>query len=190
MTHFWESKSLAQMSKEEWESLCDGCARCCMIKLQDEDTDEVHYTSIVCDLLDQHSCQCTAYPQRHALVEDCVVLTYERVGEFHWLPKSCAYRTLAEGRPLAWWHPLVSGTREYHSLRGATKLRGVLPPTFDKRSSLVTNGTPPRARRSARHSLRPKHVAEDRPCTDNCVDPTNHKRSTCSALRRCLRPAV
>ena len=112
MTHFWESKSLAQMSKEEWESLCDGCARCCMIKLQDEDTDEVHYTSIVCDLLDQHSCQCTAYPQRHALVEDCVVLTYERVGEFHWLPKSCAYRTLAEGRPLAWWHPLVSGTRD------------------------------------------------------------------------------
>lgn len=112
MTAFWESKSLAQMSKEEWESLCDGCARCCMIKLQDEDTDEVHYTSIVCDLLDQHNCQCTAYPKRHSLVEDCVVLTYERVEEFHWLPKSCAYRTLAEGRPLAWWHPLVSGSRE------------------------------------------------------------------------------
>ena len=112
MTAFWESKSLAQMSKEEWESLCDGCARCCMIKLQDEDTDEVHYTSIVCDLLDQHSCQCTAYAKRHALVKDCVVLTNERVEEFHWLPKSCAYRTLAEGRPLAWWHPLVSGSRE------------------------------------------------------------------------------
>ncbi len=112
MTEFWKNKSLAEMSKDEWESLCDGCARCCMIKLQDEDTDEVHYTSIVCDLLDQHDCQCTAYPQRHALVKDCVVLTHERVGEFHWLPKSCAYRTLAEGRPLAWWHPLVSGTRD------------------------------------------------------------------------------
>ena len=112
MTAFWESKSLAQMSEEEWESLCDGCARCCMIKLQDEDTDEVHYTSIVCDLLDQHSCQCTAYAKRHALVKDCVVLTNERVEEFDWLPKSCAYRTLAEGRPLAWWHPLVSGSRE------------------------------------------------------------------------------
>ena len=112
MAAFWESKSLTEMSKDEWESLCDGCARCCMIKLQDEDTDEVHYTSIVCDLLDQHDCQCTAYPQRHALVKDCVVLTHERVGEFHWLPKSCAYRTLAEGRPLAWWHPLVSGTRD------------------------------------------------------------------------------
>ena len=112
MTEFWKNKSLAEMSKDEWESLCDGCARCCMIKLQDEDTDEVHYTSIVCDLLDQHDCQYTAYPQRHALVKDCVVLTHERVGEFHWLPKSCAYRTLAEGRPLAWWHPLVSGTRD------------------------------------------------------------------------------
>ena len=112
MTAFWESKSLTEMSKDEWESLCDGCARCCMIKLQDEDTDEVHYTSIVCDRLDEQECQCTADPQRHALVEDCVVLTYERVGEFHWLPKSCAYRTLAEGRPLAWWHPLVSGTRD------------------------------------------------------------------------------
>ena len=112
MTKFWETKSLAQMSQREWESLCDGCARCCMIKLQDEDTDEVHYTSIVCNLLDQDGCQCTAYGQRHARVENCVVLTIDRISDFHWLPKSCAYRTLAEGRPLEWWHPLVSGSAQ------------------------------------------------------------------------------
>jgi uncharacterized cysteine cluster protein YcgN (CxxCxxCC family) len=112
MTKFWETKSLAQMSQREWESLCDGCARCCMIKLQDEDTDEVHYTSIVCNLLDHDSCQCTAYSQRHARVKNCVVLTIDRISDFHWLPKSCAYRTLAEGRPLEWWHPLVSGSAQ------------------------------------------------------------------------------
>ena len=112
MRPFWEEKTLAQMSDAEWESLCDGCARCCMVKLQDEDTEEVFYTSIVCDLLDQDACRCTAYPRRHELVPDCVVLTHQEVDEFHWLPKTCAYRTLAEGRPLAWWHPLVSGSSE------------------------------------------------------------------------------
>ena len=83
-----------------------------MVKLQDEDTDEVVYTSIVCDLLDQQACRCTRYPERHALVTDCVELSVAKVSEFHWLPKSCAYRTIAEGRDLEWWHPLVSGDRE------------------------------------------------------------------------------
>ena len=109
MSEFWKHKSLTELSDSEWESLCDGCARCCMVKLQDEDTDEVVYTSIVCDLLDQQQCRCTRYPQRHQLVADCVELSVARVSEFHWLPKSCAYRTIAEGRDLAWWHPLVSG---------------------------------------------------------------------------------
>jgi uncharacterized protein len=109
---FWRNRSLADMTEQQWESLCDGCARCCMIKLQDEDTDEVFYTALVCDLLDEDTCRCTRYPQRHQLVPDCVVLTPERASEFHWLPKSCAYRTLAEGRELAWWHPLVSGRAE------------------------------------------------------------------------------
>ena len=112
MSAFWETKTLEEMSDEEWESLCDGCARCCMIKLQDDETEEVHYTALVCDLLDQDACQCTAYPKRHELVANCVVLTPERASEFHWLPTSCAYRTLAEGRPLAWWHPLVSGSAQ------------------------------------------------------------------------------
>ena len=112
MSEFWREKSLAELSDAEWESLCDGCARCCMVKLQDEDTDEVVYTSIVCNLLDQERCRCTRYPQRHELVADCVELSVSRVSEFHWLPKSCAYRTIAEGRDLAWWHPLVSGDPE------------------------------------------------------------------------------
>ena len=112
MSQFWQVKALAELSEVEWESLCDGCARCCMVKLQDEDTDEVVYTSIVCDLLDQQTCRCTRYPERHTLVRDCVELSVEKVSEFHWLPKSCAYRTSAEGRDLEWWHPLVSGDPE------------------------------------------------------------------------------
>ena len=110
MSEFWKDKSLAELSDAEWESLCDGCARCCMVKLQDEDTDEVVYTSIVCDLLDQERCRCTRYPERHELVADCVELSAAKVAEFHWLPKSCAYRTVAEGRdclvaPLSKWDP-------------------------------------------------------------------------------------
>ena len=108
MKPFWEEKSLADMSDREWESLCDGCARCCMIKLQDESTQQVHYTAAVCKLLDQQSCRCTRYEQRHSLVADCVVLTPDRASQFHWLPTTCAYRRLAEGRPLPEWHPLVA----------------------------------------------------------------------------------
>ncbi|MEM7078909.1 MAG: YcgN family cysteine cluster protein [Pseudomonadota bacterium] len=106
---FWRHKCLEEMNDAEWEALCDGCARCCLIKLQDVDTDEVHYTAMVCSLLDQDACRCTRYPQRHELVPDCVTLDAERAASFAWLPLSCAYRTLAEGRPLAAWHPLVSG---------------------------------------------------------------------------------
>ena len=111
-TKFWEQKSLAELDEEEWEALCDGCGRCCMIKLQDEETDAVHYTALVCDLLDQNDIRCTRYPERHALVPDCVILDAQRAAEFTWLPTSCAYRRLAEGRALDWWHPLVSGRQE------------------------------------------------------------------------------
>jgi hypothetical protein len=110
MKPFWQEKTFVEMDQGEWESLCDGCARCCMIKLQDDETEEVFYTSIVCDLLDQDVCQCTRYPERHALVENCVQLSPAKVAEFSWLPTTCAYRTLAEGRDLQWWHPLVSGS--------------------------------------------------------------------------------
>ena len=109
---FWESKSLAEMDDAEWESLCDGCARCCMLKLEDEDSGQIAYTSIVCRYLDQDSCTCTHYPERHELVPDCVELDAAAALKFTWLPLTCAYRRLAEGQPLQWWHPLISGSSE------------------------------------------------------------------------------
>jgi uncharacterized cysteine cluster protein YcgN (CxxCxxCC family) len=106
---FWKTKSLDDMSIDEWESLCDGCGRCCLHKLEDIDTGQVDYTNIACRLLDLGTCRCSEYPTRHALVSDCLELTPEAVRENAWLPSSCAYRMISEGRDLAWWHPLVSG---------------------------------------------------------------------------------
>ena len=112
MENFWKEKSLGEMTTEEWESLCDGCGRCCMIKLEDEETNEVHYTNLVCELLDVQSCRCTNYSLRHELVEDCIRFSEGDLKDLNWLPRSCAYRTIYEGRELAWWHPLVSGSKE------------------------------------------------------------------------------
>lgn len=109
---FWQRLSLAQMNSEQWESLCDGCARCCLIKLEDEDSGEVVYTRVVCQLLDEDQCRCSRYPERHELVPDCVQLGPDQAAEFHWLPTTCAYRILAEGGDLPDWHPLVSGDPE------------------------------------------------------------------------------
>lgn len=106
---FWETKPLAEMSAAEWESLCDGCGKCCMSKLIDEDTDEILYTTVACRLFDAASCRCTDYENRQEKVADCVRLTPDNVGEIAWLPGTCAYRLVAEGRPLYDWHPLISG---------------------------------------------------------------------------------
>lgn len=108
---FWEEKSLAEMSREEWESLCDGCARCCLIKLEDEDTSELFYTSVVCRYLDREQCSCNIYSERTTLVPDCLELDTSIIQHLNWMPNSCAYRLLGEGKPLPEWHPLVSGTK-------------------------------------------------------------------------------
>ena len=107
---FWETKTLAEMTAGEWESLCDRCGRCCLHKLEDEDTDAVYYTSVACKLLDTTSCQCQDYPNRKDIVPECTVLTLKDVELFHWLPETCAYRLVSERKPLFDWHPLVSGS--------------------------------------------------------------------------------
>jgi uncharacterized protein len=109
---YWQEKSLDEMSRREWEGLCDGCARCCLVKLEDEDTQEIHYTDVGCTLLDGATCQCRDYTNRQKKVADCVRLTPETVRDLNWLPSTCAYRLLSEGKDLPDWHPLVSGDPE------------------------------------------------------------------------------
>jgi len=109
---FWKTKTLEEMDAGEWESLCDGCGKCCMAKLEDEDTGEIHWTSVACRLFDAGACRCADYANRLKKVPDCVKLTPANVRTLSWLPSSCGYRRVAEGRGLAWWHPLVSGRAE------------------------------------------------------------------------------
>ena len=108
---FWQAKRLDQMTEAEWESLCDGCGRCCLHKLRDEDTGALSYTNVACRLLDTKSCQCSNYAHRRDFVPDCMSLTAQMIAELDWLPPSCAYRRLAEGRGLALWHPLITGDK-------------------------------------------------------------------------------
>lgn len=109
MSHFWQTTRLIDMDAAQWESLCDGCGKCCLHKLEDEDSGEVFVCNVACRLLDVETCQCRDYANRKQLVPDCTVLTLQRIEEFHWLPETCAYRLLAEGKPLFEWHPLISG---------------------------------------------------------------------------------
>ncbi len=109
---FWQTKTLAQMTHAEWESLCDGCGKCCLHKLQDEDTDEIVFTRVACRLLDRATARCGDYARRRIHVPDCVRLTAKSAATFGWLPRTCAYRLLAEGKPLPDWHHLVCGDPE------------------------------------------------------------------------------
>ena len=106
---FWRRKRLSEMSEAEWESLCDGCGRCCLNKLIEEGTDRTFYTDVACRLLDGESCRCKDYKNRAAKVDDCVTLTTRNINRINWLPPTCAYKLVAAGKDLYWWHPLVSG---------------------------------------------------------------------------------
>lgn len=106
---FWQRKSLAEMSRREWEMLCDGCGKCCLHKLEDEDSGEVYYTDVACKLLGPDNCQCSDYPHRQQRVPECLVLTPQELDKVDWLPVTCAYRLLAAGQSLPDWHPLVTG---------------------------------------------------------------------------------
>lgn len=106
---FWKTTALADMSREQWESLCDGCGLCCLQKLEDEQTGRIYYTNVACRLLDLETCRCSDYTHRHLYVPDCIELTPETIGDYNWLPETCAYRLLAEGKDLPEWHHLVCG---------------------------------------------------------------------------------
>lgn len=123
---FWETVPLAEMTREEWEALCDGCGKCCLNKLEYEDTGEIEFTRVACRLLDGHTCRCTRYETRLQHVPECVVITPDRLADIvHWLPRTCAYRRLHQGKTLPRWHPLITGQadsvhRAGKSVRGWT----------------------------------------------------------------------
>ncbi len=147
---FWKTKRLDEMSEAEWESLCDGCGRCCLHKLRYEQTEALAFTNVACRLLDLGTCRCGDYPNRRERVPDCVQLTPEALREIDWLPPSCAYRRIAEGKDLLWWHPLVSGDPEtVHAAGISVRGRAV----SEKRAGPLEHhvvdwpGNAPRARR-------------------------------------------
>ena len=109
---FWKTTPLDKMTPTQWESLCDGCAKCCLHKLQDEETDIVYYTNVACQLLDVQTCRCTDYANRLSRVPECLVIDHCSIEDYYYLPSTCAYRLLAEGKDLHDWHPLQSGSQQ------------------------------------------------------------------------------
>ncbi|MCC5975195.1 MAG: YcgN family cysteine cluster protein [Rubellimicrobium sp.] len=128
---FWERFPLEKLTRPEWEALCDGCGKCCLNKLEDEETGEVALTRVACRLLDNDTCRCAQYPIRHQFVPECIVLTPATLAKnLYWLPQTCAYRLRHEGRPLYDWHPLVSGDPESVHQAGVS-VRGMTLPEFE-----------------------------------------------------------
>lgn len=116
--HFWENKPLSELTTEEWESICMNCGKCCLLKLQDEETEEIYYTDLACKYFDSDTCHCTQYANRCKLVPACLKLTPQNVDQIPWMPKTCAYRFLFENRSLPAWHPLLTGTiDESHTVK-------------------------------------------------------------------------
>lgn len=108
---FWKTTPLSRMTQKQWESLCDGCGKCCLVKLRDADTDKVLFTNLACKQLDLRNCQCKDYKNRKSIVHDCVQLSPRNIGRIDWLPETCAYKLIYHGKDLPWWHPLISGDR-------------------------------------------------------------------------------
>lgn len=117
---FWRKKLLNEMSKAEWESLCDGCAKCCLEKLEDSETRKISYTNVACKLLDCDTCRCKNYSKRQRIVPDCVLLTPKNIAHLSWMPKTCAYRLVYEGKDLPSWHPLKTGDLDSVHKAGAS----------------------------------------------------------------------
>jgi uncharacterized cysteine cluster protein YcgN (CxxCxxCC family) len=128
---FWETVPLAKMTRAEWEALCDGCGKCCMNKLEDEDTGEVVLTNVACRLFDDATCQCSQYAIRHQFVPECIVLKPQTMDKnLYWMPETCAYKLLWQGKPLYAWHPLLSGTPD--SVHAANvSMQGRTVPEFE-----------------------------------------------------------
>jgi uncharacterized cysteine cluster protein YcgN (CxxCxxCC family) len=126
---FWKSRSLGELTRAQWEALCDGCGRCCLHKLEDEDSGKIYWTNLACKLLDGHTGKCGNYEDRRRFVPDCVQLTPQNVAERTWLPPTCAYRLVHEGKDLHWWHPLISGDPESVHAAGVSVRGRSIPET-------------------------------------------------------------
>ncbi|WP_150049292.1 MULTISPECIES: YcgN family cysteine cluster protein [Methylomonas] len=120
MNQFWMTKPLSLLTMDEWESLCDGCGKCCLVKLEDEETGEIAFTNVVCNFIDLKTCKCTCYDERTERVPECIDLKQHDFSTYNWLPSTCAYRLLSDGKSLPNWHPLLSGTKQSVIDVGAT----------------------------------------------------------------------
>ncbi|MDA9189900.1 YcgN family cysteine cluster protein [Alphaproteobacteria bacterium] len=126
---FWKQKLLTEMSREEWELLCDGCGKCCVLKLQDVDTDETYYTDVSCKLLDCQTAQCSQYETRKSYVPDCIILTPSNLAPLSWMPDSCSYKLIHNGNQLPDWHPLITGNKNSTRESGNSVAQRVIPET-------------------------------------------------------------